>query len=98
MRPDETRNVSAAVFGNGKWMEVSLLLDSWGGTPYAQELARRIGTTPDLVTSVLKRMKAAELVKDLPRVGSPTRGMVPWEVQRGPRWDALISLCRVLRE
>lgn len=75
-----------------------MLLDAWPGTPCAQELATRIGTTSDLVTSVLRRMKAGRLVKDLPRVGSPARGTVPWEVQRGPRWDAVVALCRLLAE
>lgn len=98
MTPAETRDASAAIFGNSKWVEVVMLLDSWPGTPCSQELATRVGTTSDLVTSVLKRMRDGELVKDLPRIGSRTRGTVPWEVQRGPRWDAVVALGRLLRD
>ena len=96
MTPSESRDVSAAIFGNGKWVQVVLALESWTGTPCSQELARDLGTTSDLITKVLRRMKAGDLVKDLPRVGSSTRGTVPWEVQRGDRWDAVVSLARLL--
>lgn len=92
----ETRKRSAAVFGNEKWIEVTLALDALGGTPIAQELARHIGINSDLVTAVLQRMQDARLVKAMPRVGSPRRGSVPWEVQPGPRWDAVVRLCRLL--
>ncbi len=92
----ETRRLSAAVFGNEKWIEVALALDAMGGTPIAQEVGRRIGINSDLVTKVLRRMHTADLVKPLPRIGSASRGIVPWEVQPGTRWDSVLALCRVL--
>lgn len=98
MTPAESRALSAAVFGNGKWIEVVLLLDAWAGLPCAQELATRIGTTSDLVTSVLKRMRDAQMIKDHPRVGSSTRGTIHWEVQRGAGWDAMVDLCQRLAD
>jgi hypothetical protein len=98
MTPAASRDISAAVFGNGKWIEVVLLLDSWAGLPCAQELAIRIGTTSDLVAGVLRRMKAAQMIKDHPRVGSATRGTIHWEVQRGPDWDATVALCKELTQ
>jgi MarR family len=90
----ETREFSYAVFNNEKWSEVVLALESLGGTPISQEIARRMGVTSDLVTAVLRRLEDAQLVKALPRIGNPSRGTLPWEVQRGPRWDAMVSLCR----
>lgn len=92
----ETRTRSAAVFGNEKWVEVALALEAIGGTPLSQHLARHVGINSDLVTAVLQRMQDAQLVKAMPRIGSPTRGSVPWEVQPGPRWDALVRLCHLL--
>jgi hypothetical protein len=94
----ETRLLSAAIFGNEKWTETVLLLEAetLGLTPHATAIARKLDTTTDLAMDVLNRMANAGLVKALPRVGSPTRGTIPWEVQRGPRWTSLVTLCRLL--
>lgn len=96
MDVEATRDLSAAVFGNGKWVEVVLTLDRAGGTPNSQQIARAIGVNSDLVTDVLRRLDAAGLVKALPRIGHPKKGVVPWEVQPGPLWTALLAVARLL--
>jgi hypothetical protein len=96
MSPSETRELSAAIFGNEKWANVALLLESesLGINPHATAIAKRLATTSDLVMAVLVRMEAGGLVKAHPRIGSSRRGTIPWEVQRGQRWDEVIALCR----
>lgn len=92
MTAHDTRQVSASVFGNDKWIEVVRSLEELSGTPLAQEIARRSDVNHDLVTKVLVRLEAAQLVKRLPRIGG-RRGPVPWEVQRGGAWQAMVALC-----
>lgn len=89
--------MSSAVFGNDKMVDVVLALDGWSGTPIAQQIARQIGVQHDLVRKVLTRLETAGLVKALPRAGG-SRGPVPWEVQAGPEWSALVLLARTLAE
>ncbi|MCA0331933.1 MAG: hypothetical protein LCI03_18840 [Actinobacteria bacterium] len=91
-----TRELSASVFGNEKWVEIQLVLDSLGGTPNAQQIAREIGINSDLVTAVLRRMESAGLIKPLPRIGHAKRGVLPWEPQQGEFWDATLQLCRLI--
>lgn len=92
----DTRRISAAIFNNDKLIEVVLALDSDGPQATAQQIARRLVINHDLVKKVLVRLEAAGLVKEMPRVGG-RRGALPYEVQAGDEWRALLSLCRALQ-
>jgi hypothetical protein len=93
---DDTRRRSGAVFNNDKFIEVVLAFADQQGTPTTQEVARRVGVNHDLAKKVIVRLEAAGLVKGLPRVGG-ARGPLPYEVQRGAEWDALVTLARALQ-
>ena len=95
MNQEGSRGVSTAVFNNSRWIDVVLALDAWTGTPITQQLANDLNVMPDLVKKVLVRLEAAHLAKPLPREGG-ARGPVPWEVQRGPEWSALVEVCAAL--
>src|SRR5437879_3753827 len=90
-----TRDLSAAIFNNDKFVEVVLALDSENVAASCQEIADRVGINHGLARKVLVRLQAAELVKPLPRIGG-RRGVVPWEVQRGPEWAVLVAVCHAL--
>lgn len=92
----DTRRMSAAVFNNGKFVDVVLVLDSEGPHATAQQIARRAGINHDLAKKVLVRLQDAGLVKGLARVGG-SRGALPYEVQPGECWQSLVTLCRALR-
>jgi DNA-binding transcriptional ArsR family regulator len=91
----EARRLSSSLFNNDKLADVVGVLDV-EGTATAQEIARAIGVTHDLVKAVLVRLGEAGLVKALPRIGG-TRGALPYEVQRGDEWRALAALCDLVR-
>lgn len=90
------RDVSSAIFNNDKFVEVVLALARWvGPTVTAQELASQLRISHDLVKKVLIRLGAASLVKTRERVGG-RRGALPYEIQRGPEWGALVALAGAL--
>ena len=91
----ETRRLSASLFNNDKFTEVVLAFDREGGTATAQQLARSVGITHDLVKKVLVRLTDAGFVKALPRIGG-SRGVLPYEKQAGPEWEALVRLCALV--
>jgi predicted ArsR family transcriptional regulator len=90
----EARRLSALLFNNEKFAEVVGILDR-DGVATAQEVARAIGVTHDLAKIVLVRLGEAGLVKTLPRIGG-SRGALPYEIQRGDRWQALAALCKLV--
>lgn len=91
----EARRLSASVFNNEKFAEVVLALQAEGGQATAQQVAQAVGISHDLAKKVLVRLTDAGLLKALPRVGG-CRGILPYEVQSGPEWDALDALCSLL--
>ena len=92
----ETRSASSALFNNDKLVEVVLELDRWtGASVTTREVARNLGISDDLVKKVLIRLLAVGLLKELPRVGG-SRGPLPYEVQVGRQWSALVDLAKSL--
>jgi hypothetical protein len=93
----QVRQLSSALFNNDKMVEVVLELDRWGGVPLTtRELARSLRINDDLVKKVLIRLVLAGLLKELPRIGGP-RGPLPYAVQEGHTWSALVKLAASLR-
>jgi len=88
--------VAAKVFNNDKFAEVVQALNAADGAATAQQIATSISVTHDLARKVLLRLVDAGLLKTLPRVGGQ-RGVLPYEVQPGPEWDALTTLCRLIQ-
>lgn len=95
MERAETRRTSSAVFGNDKFIEVVLSL---APEPHAtaQQLVDRTGINHDLVKKVLVRLESAGMVKAQARIGG-VRGALPYDVQDGPEWSALLALCTRLQ-
>jgi hypothetical protein len=96
MSQADTRDLSSAIFNNDKFVEVVLALARWDGPGVtAQQLARQLFVNHDLVKKVLVRLTAANFVKPQERVGGK-RGALPYEIQPGPAWTALVALAREL--
>lgn len=96
MNQADIRDLSSSVFNNGKFVEVVLALDRWGeSTVTAQQLATQLRLNHDLVKKVLVRLSSASLVKSQERIGGK-RGALPYEVQRGLEWNALVALATAL--
>jgi ribosomal protein S25 len=92
----DTRARSATIFNNDKFVEVVLALErERPAVVTAQQLAHAIGINHDLVTKVLRRLHEEELVKQRDRIGG-RRGALPYEVQDGEEWQALVGLARAL--
>jgi hypothetical protein len=91
----ETRRLSAALFGNDKFAEVVVALETLGRTATAQEIANEIRVGHDLVRKVLLRLSDAHLVKARERIGG-RRGALPYEVTSNPEWGVLVNMCRSL--
>ncbi len=91
----EARRLSSSLFNNDKFAEVVWVLDR-EEVATAQQVARTIGVTHDLAKAVLVRLEAAGLVKAQQRIGG-TRGPLPYKVQRGAEWRALVALCELVR-
>jgi predicted transcriptional regulator len=97
MERSDVRAVSSMIFNNDKFIEVVDALAAWDRPAVtAQEVARDLGINHDLVKKVLNRLEAAGLLKRQERIGG-RRGVLPFEIQQGPVWDALTRLVRTLR-
>ncbi len=91
-----TRRLSAIIFGNEKFAEIVLLLDSEPGALLAAEIARRTGFGHSLVRAVLIRLSGTPALRALPKTGHP-RGPAYYEKNlESELWPALVSLARVV--
>ena len=93
-----TRRISASIFGNEKFAEIVLLLDSEPGALLAAEISRRTGFGHSLVRAVLLRLSSTSALRALPKAGHP-RGPAYYEKNtESPLWPALVGLARVITE
>ena len=94
MIEDLTRELSSAVFGNEKFIEVVLALDA-RAPQTAQGIGLGLSVASPMVRSVLKRLEKAGVARALPR--ATTRAPLYFEpIKDSSSWRALASLCRQL--
>jgi ribosomal protein S25 len=93
----ETRRLSAALFNNDKVVEVVLELERLRSEDVTTaKVASATSINHDLAGKVLRRLAGAGVLKELPRVAGP-RSALPYRVQAGPAWAALVELCSLLQ-
>lgn len=92
---ETTRGLSAAVFGNEKFVEVLLALEGQQGAATAQQLSKVTGIDHSMVRSVLLRQVAGGLVDALPRSGG-RRSPQYYQPADADRWDAAVRLAQNL--
>jgi len=96
MDRDATRTVSATLFNNDKLVEVVLAIARWDGPAFTiQEIATKVAINHDLAKKVVNRLEAVDMLKRQPRLGG-RRGALPFEVQGGRAWDALVRLAEAI--
>lgn len=87
---------SAAIFGNRYFACVVLAVDRLSATGDAFVTTRMVAAETtlgdSLVRPVMRRLDAAGLISALPRTGGP-RGMLNYQVMRGPLWTAVVVTC-----
>jgi hypothetical protein len=89
------RDRSSAAFGNEKFIEIVIALASTpSGSATASQLETMTGIRHPMITPVLNRLIAAEMLLALPQ--AYRRAQQYYEVQACPSWDALVRLCREL--
>lgn len=88
-----TRELSAALFGNEKLVEVVLALGAQQGAATAQQLSKQTGIDHSMVRSVLVRAAKAGVVETLPRVGG-SRSPQYYEPTESALWRASLALAQ----
>ena len=92
----ETRAKSNSIFGNGKMLDVVLVLDAEAPI-HALGIGKHL-PAPSGVTPVLRRLTEAGLIREVP--GSHDFGAKYFEpIDPGDAtWVALVQLCKALKE
>lgn len=90
-----TRDLSSALFGNEKMIEVVLAVAAEHDHATAQQVAKRVGVNHDLARKPLLRLVEGGMLVALPREGG-RRSPQYYEAAPGPRWEAMKALCRTL--
>ena len=93
MNSQSTREVSASLFGNEKFVEVVLALAGQHGAATAQQLSKLTGVDHSMVRSVLVRAVAAGAVDTLPRQGG-ARSPQYYQPTDTDLWTATVALAQ----
>jgi len=91
----QLRDVSSALFGNEKMVEIVLAMVSERGHATAQKVANDLLVNHDLARKPMLRLVEAGLLRALPKEGG-RRSSQYYEVVEGPGWNALVALSQVL--
>lgn len=85
------RRMSAAVFGNEKLAEVVQFLSTERAPATAQAVASGTGIPYSLTRDALRRLLAAGVVQELPRLGG-SRGPLYYEIVEGKMWRLFVEI------